>query len=215
MLKAENISKSYGKFQVLNGVNIHIAKGEIVSIIGASGAGKSTLINILSSLDIPDQGRVLIDNVELFKLKRDDLSRFRNEKIGIVFQFHNLLPEFSALENVAMPAYIYGLSKSNADKEALELMSLLGIAKWKDNVPGQLSGGQAQRVAVARALINKPKIVFADEPSGSLDEKNADELHKLIFSLRETLGQTFVISTHNKNLANSADRKITIEAGVI
>jgi lipoprotein-releasing system ATP-binding protein len=215
MLNAENITKNYGKVQVLNRININVAKGEIVSIVGASGAGKSTLINILSSLDIPDEGSVWIDGVDVFKLKSSKLSRFRNENIGIVFQFHNLLPEFSAMENVAMPAYIKGLSKKYADREALELMSLLGILKCKDHTPGQLSGGQAQRVAVARALINKPKIVFADEPSGSLDERNADDLHKLIFYLRQTLGQTFLISTHNTNLANSADRKITIETNLI
>lgn len=213
MLQALNITKKYGKLIVLTDINLTVKKGEILSIIGSSGAGKSTLLNILSTLDTPDTGEIFIDNVDISLLKRDDLAKFRNQNIGIVFQFHNLLPEFSALENIAMPAYISGLSKSKSDGKALDLMNLLNILDCKDRRPSELSGGQAQRVAVARALINEPKIIFADEPSGSLDEKNAIDLHKLIFSLRETLGQTFVISTHNKDLANMTDRTLTIKDG--
>lgn len=213
MLRALNITKKYGKLIVLTDINLTVKKGEILSIIGSSGAGKSTLLNILSTLDTPDTGKIFIDNVDISLLKEDELAKFRNQNIGIIFQFHNLLPEFSALENIAMPAYISGLSKNKSDEKALDLMKLLNILDCKDRRPSELSGGQAQRIAVARALINKPKIIFADEPSGSLDEKNAIELHNLIFSLRDTLGQTFVISTHNKDLANMTDRTLTIKDG--
>lgn len=213
MLQAINITKSYGSLKILKNINISVKKGEIISIVGQSGAGKSTLLNILSTLDLPDTGKIFIDNQDLNSMRDDSLAKFRNQNIGVVFQFHNLLPEFSAIENIAMPAYISGLSKKKSDEKAIDLMKLLDILDCKDHTPSELSGGQAQRVAVARALINKPKIIFADEPSGSLDEKNAEELHSLIFSLRKSLGQTFVISTHNKELAAMADRTLILKDG--
>lgn len=217
MLKAENITKSYGALQVLKGINLHVSPGQVVSIVGASGAGKSTLLHILGTLDIPDGGVLSINQQALSRqMKQNDLSRFRNKHIGFIFQFHNLLPEFSALENAAMPGFIAGdRSQDQVKQEAKALLERLGLGNRLSHKPGQLSGGEQQRVAVARALINNPAIVFADEPSGNLDSHSADELHKLFFDLRQELGQTFVIVTHNLQLADMADIKYTIEDGII
>lgn len=213
MLSAKNITRSYGDLQVLKGIDISIQKGEIVSIVGASGAGKSTLLHILGTLDRPDQGSLFLENQDLIRLKNSDLSRLRNQKIGFIFQFHNLLPEFTAFENICIPGYIGNLNEKNVRNRARELMVLLGIDQRGDHKPSELSGGEQQRSAVARALVNSPSIVFADEPSGNLDSKNAEELHKLFFKLRDELGQTFVIVTHNRELADLADRKIEMLDG--
>ncbi len=215
MLKAEGIHKSYGDLEVVKGVDLEISKGEIVSIVGSSGAGKSTLLQILGTLDKGDLGSVTLDGVDLGKLKGSALAEFRNQYIGFVFQFHNLLPEFSALENIMMPALIGGVDTSSAKKDALELLDFFGLSHRKNHRPNELSGGEQQRISVARALINKPKIVFADEPSGNLDSENADVLHKIFFELRDKLGQSFVIVTHNDQLANMADRKLVMKDGVI
>lgn len=215
MLKAEGILKAYGKLPVLKGIELHIREGEIVSIVGASGAGKSTLLHILGTLDTPDSGRILLNNTEVFRLDQQKLAAFRNEEIGFIFQFHNLLPEFTALENVMIPGLIGGRSKGRVREKALELLALLGLQERKDHKPSELSGGEQQRVSVARALINDPSIVFADEPSGNLDSKNADELHQLFFDLRKELNQAFVVVTHNTELADMADRKLEIADGVI
>ena len=217
MLKAEHITKSYGTLQVLKGINLHVTAGQIVSIVGASGAGKSTLLHILGTLDIADSGLLQINGRALDKgMKQKELNRFRNKHIGFIFQFHNLLPEFTALENAAMPGFIAGdRPEQTVRKEARELLERLGLGHRLEHKPGQLSGGEQQRVAVARALINKPAIVFADEPSGNLDSHSADELHKLFFDLRQEMGQTFVIVTHNQQLADMADFKYIIEDGVI
>lgn len=215
MLKAEGIYKSYGKLPVLKGINLHIREGEVVSIVGASGAGKSTLLHILGTLDSPDQGKILIDGTDVFGLNQQQLAAFRNQHIGFIFQFHNLLPEFSALENIMIPGLIGGRSGGALKQRALELLNLLGLKERYEHKPSELSGGEQQRVSVARALINDPSIVFADEPSGNLDSKNADELHALFFDLRKTLNQTFVIVTHNQELAEMADRQLEIEDGVI
>ena len=217
MLKAENIVKSYGALQVLKGINLHVEQGQIVSIVGASGAGKSTLLHILGTLDIPDGGNLIINQQSLHKgMKQKDLNRFRNKHIGFIFQFHNLLPEFSALENAAMPGFIAGdRPEQQVREEAKGLLVRLGLSQRLHHKPGQMSGGEQQRVAVARALINRPAIVFADEPSGNLDSHTADELHRLFFDLRQELGQTFVIVTHNEELADMADFKYVIEDGVI
>lgn len=217
MLKAEQITKSYGALQVLKGINLHVAPGQIVSIVGASGAGKSTLLHILGTLDTPDGGLLSINNQPLHHdMKQKELNRFRNKHIGFIFQFHNLLPEFTALENAALPGFIAGdRPEQEVRQQARELLVRLGLGHRLEHKPGQMSGGEQQRVAVARALINKPSIVFADEPSGNLDSHSADELHKLFFELREELGQTFVIVTHNQQLANMADFKYVIEDGVI
>ncbi|WP_224994552.1 ABC transporter ATP-binding protein [Cesiribacter sp. SM1] len=217
MLKAENITKSYGALQVLKGINLHVEQGQIVSIVGASGAGKSTLLHILGTLDVPDGGMLYINNQRLHNnMKAKDLNRFRNKHIGFIFQFHNLLPEFTALENVAMPAFIAGdRPEEQIKNDARLLLERLGLAQRLHHKPGQMSGGEQQRVAVARALINKPAIVFADEPSGNLDSHSAEELHKLFFDLRQELNQTFVIVTHNEQLADMADFKYEIEDGVI
>lgn len=216
MLKAINIIKSYEDLKVLKGINLDVKENEIVSIVGRSGAGKSTLLHILGTLDNPDGGELLINNEEVSKLNQKDLARFRNKNIGFIFQFHNLLPEFTALENVCIPAF---LNKDKSEKEvrerAKELLSKLGLADRIDHKPSQLSGGEQQRTAVARALINNPKIIFADEPSGNLDSKNADELHNLIFDLRKEFNQTFVIVTHNMGLAEKSDSYITIKDGLI
>lgn len=214
MLQASNIFKSHGQLKVLRGINLEIRKSEIVSIVGASGAGKSTLLHILGTLDSPDVGGVLIEGIDVFNLPPKKIASFRNKKIGFVFQFHNLLPEFSALENVCIPAYIGGLDKS-VERKATELLSLLGIKDRAHHKPSQLSGGEQQRVAVARALINDPAIVFADEPSGNLDSANAEDLHKLFFDLRDQFDQTFVIVTHNDQLADMADRKLEIKDGIV
>ena len=214
MLIVKNIHKNYGSLPVLKGIDLHIQQGEIVSIVGASGAGKSTLLHIAGTLDRPDMGQVFIANQEVTNLKNNDLAKFRNEKLGFIFQFHNLLGEFTALENVCMPAFIGGKEKDVKDK-AEELLVLLGLQNRINNLPSQMSGGEQQRTAVARALINSPSIIFADEPSGNLDSKNAQELHQLFFDLRDKFNQTFVIVTHNEELANMADRKLVMQDGLI
>jgi lipoprotein-releasing system ATP-binding protein len=215
MLIATGIKKSYGELQVLKGVDVGIKKGEVVAIVGASGAGKSTLLHILGTLDKPDHGDVLINNESVFKKNISSLARFRNQHIGFVFQFHNLLPEFSALENVMIPGFIQGREKVELAKRATELLDLLGIKARASHKPAELSGGEQQRVAVARALINSPSLILADEPSGNLDSKNAIELHSLFFRLRDELNQTFVIVTHNTEFAAMADRKIELKDGYV
>lgn len=215
MIEAKNISKSFGKLQVLKGVNVSIKKGEIVSIVGSSGAGKTTLLQILSSLDKADAGSIEINTIAISDLKDKKLAQFRNKNIGFVFQFHHLLPEFTALENVCIPAFIAGISKTEAEAKATELLNFLGLAERMQHKPNELSGGEQQRVAVARALINNPAVVFADEPSGNLDSATAKELHQLFFTLRDKFNQTFVIVTHNEELANMADRKLIMKDGSI
>jgi lipoprotein-releasing system ATP-binding protein len=217
MLNALNITKSYGSLQVLKGVNLQVEAGQIVSIVGASGAGKSTLLHILGTLDVADKGQLFLNDQAVHEIAHTKaLPRFRNKNIGFIFQFHNLLPEFSALENAAMPGFIAGdRPEQQVKKEAEALLRRLGLGKRLDHKPGQLSGGEQQRVAVARALINNPSIVFADEPSGNLDSASADALHQLFFDLREERNQTFVIVTHNIELADVADRKYVIEDGAI
>ena len=218
MIQAKNIHKNYDKLQVLKGVGLHIQKGEIISIVGASGAGKTTLLQILGTLDQPtlEPGTELIINGEnVLGMKDKALSKFRNANLGFIFQFHQLLPEFTALENVCIPAYIAGKSPSETEKEAKRLLEYLGLSHRIDHKPGELSGGEQQRVAVARALINKPAIIFADEPSGNLDTASAENLHQLFFQLRDEFGQTFVIVTHNETLANMADRKLVMSDGNI
>lgn len=214
MLKANSLYKNYGDLPVLKGLDMEVAAGEVVSVVGASGAGKSTLLNILGILDRPDKGTLSIADTDVFSLNDKQLSVFRNKNIGFVFQFHHLLPEFTALENAAMPAYIAGLSKQEAEEKALELLDILNLKDRSSHKPAELSGGEQQRVAIARALINNPKIVLADEPSGNLDSANAEELHKLFFDLRDRLNQTFIIVTHNMDLASMADRKLTIQDGI-
>ena len=213
MIQVEHICKSYGNLQVLKDVSLGIQQGEVVSIVGASGAGKTTLLQIIGTLDRPDSGRVLIDGTDVTTLGERQLAAFRNQKIGFVFQFHNLLPEFTALENICMPALIGGRTMAEAEKEASELLQFLNLTDRATHKPSELSGGEQQRVAVARALINRPAVVLADEPSGNLDSTNANELHELFFRLREQLNQTFIIVTHNEELAAMADRKITIIDG--
>jgi lipoprotein-releasing system ATP-binding protein len=215
MLKAKSIHKSYGQLQILKGVDLEVQKGEIVTIVGASGAGKSSLLNILGTLDRPDSGELYINDIELNKLSNKNLSDFRNRQVGFIFQFHHLLAEFSALENVCIPAFIAGKSKSDAEKKAAELLDLLGLKERLHHKPNQLSGGEQQRVAVARALINNPALIFADEPSGNLDSVNALELHELFIKLKNDFRQTFVIVTHNEDLANLSDRTVTMKDGLI
>jgi lipoprotein-releasing system ATP-binding protein len=215
MVRVENIHKSYGNLNVLKGINLEVKEGEIISIVGASGAGKSTLLHIIGTLDKPDQGKVFIKNTLVQDLNEKKLSHFRNQSIGFVFQFHHLLPEFTARENVAIPAIIARKSRREAEKKAVELLGILGLQDRLDHKPASLSGGELQRVAIARALINEPSIVLADEPSGNLDSASAFELHQLFFKLREDLQQTFIIVTHNTELADMADRKIRIHDGVI
>lgn len=215
MIKAENIRKSFGTLEVLRGIDLEVPAGKIYSIVGASGAGKTTLLQILGTLSEPDSGKVWIDGHEVSGLEEKELSRFRNRRLGFVFQFHHLLPEFSALENVAIPAYISGLSRGKAEERSLELLRFLGLADRIDHRPSQLSGGEKQRVAVARALINRPAVVLADEPSGNLDSKNRDELHDLLFHLRNEMGQTFIIVTHDDSFAERSDCIIHIKDGVI
>jgi len=215
MLKAENITKKYGSLEVLKGVDIEINKGEIVSIVGSSGAGKSTLLHILGTLDTADSGAIRLNNQRIDQLSGKKLAAFRNSHIGFVFQFHHLLPEFSALENVSIPAWIAGQKKKETMARAVELLTTLGLAGRMDNKPQQLSGGEQQRVAVARALINHPSIVFADEPTGNLDSTNAKELHELFVQLRNDFQQTFLIVTHNEELAGMSDRKLHMKDGKI
>jgi lipoprotein-releasing system ATP-binding protein len=215
MLTATNIHKKYGQLEVLKGVNLSVNKGEIISIVGASGAGKSTLLQILGTLDKQDSGSVVIDNLVIEKLNNRELATLRNQKIGFIFQFHNLLPEFTLLENIAMPALIGGKSIAEVESDIKHITNILHIEHRLDHKPSEISGGEQQRAAVARALINKPQIIFADEPSGNLDSKNAIELHKLFFDLRDRFEQTFVIVTHNHELANMADRKLTMQDGII
>lgn len=215
MLIANGIHKSYGNLPVLKGVDLEIIHSEIVSIVGSSGAGKSTLLHILGTLDQPDQGQVKMNGVDLLKLKGDELAKFRNEQIGFIFQFHNLLPEFTALENIQIPGLIRQTSPEKLYQKAGELAEMLGISHRLDHKPSTLSGGEQQRVAVARALINSPSVVFADEPSGNLDSQNAKALHDLFFTLRKELGHSFVIVTHNAELADMADRKVIMQDGLI
>ena len=215
MIQLQDITKSFGTLQVLRGINLQIEKGEVVDIVGPSGAGKTTLLQIMGTLDKPDTGKVLIQGKDVFRLSGSKLSKFRNEHIGFVFQFHQLLPEFTALENIMIPALIGGAGKGEARKRALELLEFMKLTERADHKPSELSGGEKQRVAVARALVNKPDVVFADEPSGSLDTQNKEELHRLFFELRDQMGQTFVIVTHDESLAAMADRTIHICDGVI
>lgn len=215
MLKAEGIFKAYGSLSVLKGIEMQIQPGEVVSVVGSSGAGKSTLLHILGTLDHPDKGALSINNTNVFDLSQSKLAAFRNKEIGFIFQFHNLLPEFTAFENICIPGFISGRPENDVKARALELMKMLSIDARKDHKPSELSGGEQQRTSVARALINDPSIIFADEPSGNLDSKNADELHQLFFDLRNELNQTFVIVTHNQQLADMADRKLVIADGVI
>jgi lipoprotein-releasing system ATP-binding protein len=215
MLKAQSINKSYGQLHILKGVDLEVKKGEIVTIVGASGAGKSSLLNILGTLDNADSGKLFIDGIEVSKLNNKNLSSFRNQKIGFIFQFHHLLVEFNAIENVCIPAFIAGVPRAEAEKRAKELLELLGLGQRVTHKPAQLSGGEQQRVAVARALINKPALIFADEPSGNLDSVNALELHELFVKLRNDFDQTFVIVTHNEDLADMADRTVLMKDGMI
>ena len=215
MLIAKGIHKSYGSLQVLKGVDLEISNSEIVSIVGSSGAGKSTLLHILGTLDQPEQGSLEMKGTNLLALKGDKLAKFRNEEIGFIFQFHNLLPEFTALENIQIPGFIQGKEESKLKKRAGELAEILGVSQRLDHKPSELSGGEQQRVAVARALINHPSVVFADEPSGNLDTANAKGLHELFFKLRDELKQAFVIVTHNQDLAEMADRKVVMKDGLV
>lgn len=215
MIKGTNINKSYGDLHVLKGIDLSVTKGEIVSIVGKSGAGKSTLLHILGTLDESDQGQLWIDDVEVSKLSQKEIAKFRNKKIGFIFQFHHLLNEFTATENVAIPAFIAGKAKEKSLNRAKELLDYLGLADRISHKPNELSGGEQQRVAVARALMNEPAVVYADEPTGNLDKATSEELHNLLFRLREEMNQTFVIVTHNEELARLSDRTIIMEDGLI
>ena len=215
MIEIQGVTKSFGQLQVLKGIDLIIHKGEVVSIVGPSGAGKTTLLQIMGTLDKADTGRVLIDGTEVSALGEKELSAFRNRRIGFVFQFHQLLPEFTALENVMMPALIGGMHHTEARRKAKEMLALLGLADREEHKPAELSGGEKQRVAVDRALMNDPAVIFADEPSGSLDSRNKEELHQLFFDLRNRLGQTFVIVTHDESLAQLTDRTIHMVDGRI
>ena len=218
MIYANNIHKYYGDLHVLKGVNLHIEKSEIVSIVGASGAGKTTLLQILGTLDQPEKNKdsiLRINSIDIYSQNDKKLAKFRNEQIGFIFQFHQLLPEFTALENICIPAFIKNTQKAEAEKRAMELLDFLGLTERAHHKPAEMSGGEQQRIAVARSLINNPAVIFADEPSGNLDSESAENLHKLFFRLREEFGQTFVIVTHNEELANMADRKLTMVDGEI
>ena len=215
MLHVRDLFKSYGDLQILKGVDLQVSKGEIVSIVGASGAGKSTLLHLVGTLDRPDKGEILLNGIEVGKLSPKALSAFRNEQIGFIFQFHHLLPEFSALENVCMPGWIGNKPKKEVEQRAKHLLDLLGLSQRYDHAPGAMSGGEQQRVAVARALINSPAIVLADEPSGNLDSENASALHGLFEQLRDELGQTFVVVTHNEELATRSDRVLQMKDGLM
>ncbi|MDD6582133.1 MAG: ABC transporter ATP-binding protein [Bacteroidales bacterium] len=215
MIQINGLEKNYGALQVLKGINLEIADRSVISIVGASGAGKSTLLHLIGTLDKPDNGKVLIDGTDLYTLSDKELAAYRNQNIGFVFQFHHLLPEFTAAENVALPAMIAGKSKAEAMKRAEELLDFLKLKERLTHKPSQLSGGEQQRVAVARALVNNPKLILADEPSGNLDSENASKLHQLFFDLRDQFHQTFIVVTHNNELAEMSDRKITIKDGQI
>lgn len=215
MLKASGLTKTYGELKVLKGINLEVNRNEVISIVGASGAGKSTLLHILGTLDNPDDGSVIFDDVDVVSMSQSARGKFRNKNIGFIFQFHNLFPEFTALENVCIPGYIGNSDRQVVESRAAELLDRLGLKDRKNHKPSQLSGGEQQRVAVARALINNPSIVFADEPSGNLDSANAKDLHDLFFKLRDEYGQTFVIVTHNEELAEMADRKVEMKDGLI
>jgi lipoprotein-releasing system ATP-binding protein len=217
MIEIRNLRKSFGQLTVLKGISLSVRRGEIVSVVGPSGAGKTTLLQIVGTLSRPDgvNGSVVIDGVDVGKLKDNELSTFRNNRIGFVFQFHNLLPEFTAFENICIPGYIGGRDRRMVEARAAELIDMLGLTSRRDHKPAELSGGEAQRVAIARALVNSPSVILADEPSGNLDSKNRDEIHRLFLSLRERFGQTIIIVTHDENLAAMADRKITMRDGLI
>lgn len=215
MINIENIRKSFGSLQVLKGIDLHIDRGEVISIVGPSGAGKTTLLQIIGTLDRPDSGTVYVDSVDVTTLSQKKLADFRNRHIGFVFQFHQLLPEFTAIENIMIPAYIAGTSKKAAKERATGLLQFMGLSDRANHKPNELSGGEKQRVAVARALINQPAVILADEPSGSLDSQNKEELHKLFFDLREQYGQTFVIVTHDEQLASITDRTIHMRDGLL
>ncbi|MCL4116034.1 UNVERIFIED_CONTAM: hypothetical protein GTU68_057965, partial [Idotea baltica] len=215
VIKARKLKKAYGELAVLKGVDVNIAPSEVVAIVGASGAGKSTLLHILGTLDLPDSGSLAINGKEILSLNNKSLAQFRNKEIGFVFQFHHLLPEFTAVENICIPAYIAKTSQKEANKKAMALLEMMGLTNRAHHKPNELSGGEQQRVAVARALINEPSVVFADEPSGNLDSKTSEDLHQLFFTLREEIGQTFVIVTHNNELANLADRRLVMQDGLV
>ena len=215
LIKATNIHKSYGDLHVLKGIDLNVEKGEIISIVGKSGAGKSTLLHILGTLDLADEGNLILDDTEVSNLSQKEIAKFRNENVGFIFQFHHLLNEFTAEENVAIPAFIAGKSKQKSLSRAKELLDYLGLAERISHKPNELSGGEQQRVAVARALMNDPSVVFADEPTGNLDKATSNDLHNLLMQLRDEMNQTFVIVTHNEELANLSDRTITMEDGLI
>jgi lipoprotein-releasing system ATP-binding protein len=215
MLIAQGLTKQYGDLNVLKGVSLEISQGEVVSIVGSSGAGKTTLLQLLGTLEQPDQGKLTIAGIDPFALSSRKLAAFRNTTIGFIFQFHQLLPEFTALENAILPALIRGTSPADAQKAAMDLFEILGLQQRAHHKPNELSGGEQQRVAVARALINQPQVIFADEPSGNLDSKNSEELHKLFFDLRDRFNHSFVIVTHNETLANMADRKLVMKDGLL
>lgn len=215
MIEVRNLTKSFGSLQVLRGVNLSVERGEVISIVGPSGAGKTTLLQLIGALDTPDGGSIMFDGRALGAMNGAQLAKFRNAHIGFVFQFHQLLPEFTAIENVAIPALIAGRSLAEANKEAMELLALMGLADRAHHKPSQLSGGENQRVAVARALVNRPDVILADEPSGSLDSRNKEELHRLFFDLRERFGQTFIIVTHDEGLAAVTDRTIRMVDGIV
>lgn len=215
MIEIKNLHKTFGQLAVLKGIRMYVKRGEIVSVMGPSGAGKTTLLQIIGTLSRPDSGSVVVDNVEVNSLNDNELSAFRNSRVGFVFQFHNLLPEFTAIENICIPGFIGGRDRREVESRASELIDLLGLSARSNHKPAELSGGEAQRVAIARALINSPAVLLADEPSGNLDSKNRDEIHRLFLELRKRFGQTIVIVTHDENLAAMADRKVVMSDGLI